>query len=49
MYFIVGLWYNKPTIKLFLEEVRYVGSEEEKYTQEGSGLRTKSWTPEGGN
>lgn len=31
MYFIVGLWYNKPTIKLFLEEVRHGGSREEKY------------------
>ena len=31
MYFIVGLWYNKPTIKLFLEEIGYGGSREEKY------------------
>lgn len=31
MYFIVGLWYNKPTIKLFLEEVRHGSSREEKY------------------
>lgn len=29
MYFTVGLWYNKPTIKLFLEEVRHGGSREE--------------------
>ena len=28
MYFIVGLWYNKPTVRLFLEEVRHGGSRE---------------------
>ncbi|MBM6888690.1 hypothetical protein, partial [Pseudoflavonifractor phocaeensis] len=32
MYFIAGLWYNKPAIKLFLKENRHDGRGEKTYT-----------------
>ena len=32
MYFIAGLWYNKPAIKLFLKEICHGGRGEKTYT-----------------